>query len=87
MEKEISSAKILSVEIKERLRILIGSETFFIETNWSDAFFNGNHIGVEELKELKKLKCSLRDHLFTKYLLRGKITDIQVDQQADLFKK
>lgn len=87
MAKETETARIVNIEIKERMRVLIGSQTYYIETNWSDALFNGNVVGVEELKELKKLKCSLRDHLFTKYLLRGKITDIQVDQQEDLFKK
>lgn len=85
MSGESTGGEIISLEITEKLKFKMNGQTYSISTSFAEDILAKHFLTFEELKELKKLQCSIREILMAKFYLKGNIVEIITNRQQSLF--
>lgn len=72
----MKTAKVLSFETSELLRVEIEGKIYTLKTHMVDDFLKGLTLTVDELRELKKLQSDIKLHLIAKKKLNAIVNQV-----------
>lgn len=80
----MQQGKVVSLILKEVLKISYEGSIYTIETSVEDELFRGLTLSRDELSQVRKLPCDLRAVLLAKILLRAQVDDVDANAQTTL---
>jgi len=74
--------KVVTLIVREELIVDCAGKTYSLHTESGETIFNGLKLSKEELGQIKKLPSNIKDVLLAKFFFKGKIEEVDANEQV-----